>query len=130
YQQLAPAEVVPMGMEAGDFNVILPAGKTHGTKPLPALWMCDSYRDIIHPWVNGYVWAFDHPYFAVTDAKGNFTIPDAPAGTGRLVVWHEKVGYLDGAKGRLGERVTITGTGKMELAPRVFESDGWNKRGE
>ncbi len=111
--------------ETGEFNVILPVGKTHTTKPLPFLTSPDLVTDSIHPWVRAYVWAFDHPYFAVTDADGKFTIPNAPAGTWRLVVWHEKVGYLNGAKGRTGERVTIGPAGKLELTPRVFESDGW-----
>ena len=43
--------------------------------------------------MKGYVWAFDHPYSAVTDAAGNFTIPNAPVGAWRLVVWHEAVGF-------------------------------------
>ena len=34
---------------------------------------------------------FDHPYFAVTDAKGYFEIKNAPAGTQKMVVWQEAV---------------------------------------
>ena len=33
----------------------------------------------------------DHPYFAVTDAKGYFEIKNAPAGTQKVVVWQEAV---------------------------------------
>ena len=32
----------------------------------------------------------DHPYFAVTDKSGNFTIKDIPAGTYEVVCWQEK----------------------------------------
>jgi hypothetical protein len=126
YRRNGPSDPVPMGMEPGEFNVILPSGKTHATKALPALRICDTYSDMIHPWVQGYVWAFDHPYFAVTDSQGRFTIPDAPAGTWRLVVWHEKTGYLGGARGRTGERVTI-GPAKTDLGPRVLDAGGWNE---
>jgi len=42
-----------------------------------------------HPWVRAYVAVFDHPYFAVTDAQGAFSIADLPAGTYTLKVWHE-----------------------------------------
>jgi hypothetical protein len=37
----------------------------------------------------------DHPWFAITDAGGEFTISDLPAGTYEFIVWHERVGYLD-----------------------------------
>jgi hypothetical protein len=32
----------------------------------------------------------DHPYFAVTDAEGNFLIEGIPAGTYEVVCWQEK----------------------------------------
>jgi hypothetical protein len=110
------------GGETGEFNIILPQGKTYEAK-LEASW--GTVSDTIHPWVAAFIRTFDHPYFAITNSEGRFTIPDAPAGTWRLVVWHEKTGYLNGAKGRLGERVTIGGEGKLE--PRVLESDMWDE---
>jgi hypothetical protein len=57
----------------------------------------------IHPWMKGYVWAFDHPYAAVTDAKGNYEIKDVPAGIKvRILAWHESAGWLNsgGSKGQ------------------------------
>ena len=36
----------------------------------------------------------DNPYFAVTDAKGNFEIKNVPAGTQKVVVWQEAVDKL------------------------------------
>jgi plastocyanin len=45
---------------------------------------CDT-----HVHMSGYLAAFDHPYFAVTDSDGAFTIRDVPAGAYRLRVWHE-----------------------------------------
>jgi hypothetical protein len=65
----------------------------------------------------------------VTDAIGRFEIPGAPAGTWRLVAWHEVVGYLGGAPGRLGTKLTIPAsrTGTLELDPQTFASDGWPK---
>jgi RNA polymerase sigma factor (sigma-70 family) len=128
YQRTAGAEV-PMGGETGEFNVLLPVGRTHTTKPLPPLRLPDLVSDSIHSWVSAYVWAFDHPYFAVTDSRGNFTIPDAPAGTYRLMVWHEKVGYRDGARGRLGERVEVRG-GKLDLGRVVMSSANWDEKDE
>jgi RNA polymerase sigma factor (sigma-70 family) len=106
------------------FNLILPKDGSHTTAKLPARWSQDIYRDNIHPWIHGTVWVFDHPYFAVTDANGNFTIPNAPAGTWRLMIWHEKAGH----RNRLGERITIAADGKLELGSLVHASPGWDDR--
>lgn len=44
-----------------------------------------------HPWMSGYVWAFSHPYAAVTDENGNFEIKNVPAGCQiTLMAWHEQ----------------------------------------
>jgi hypothetical protein len=40
----------------------------------------------------GFIHVFDHPYFAVTDDKGVFSISNVPAGTYTLKAWHEDAG--------------------------------------
>jgi hypothetical protein len=60
----------------------------------------------IHKWMSAKIWVFKHPYFAVTDADGNFEIKNAPAGNWRLRVWHEE-GWLGGAKGKAGQPITV-----------------------
>jgi hypothetical protein len=57
---------------------------------LPVKVVCD-----IHPWMKAYHLVLDHPFMAVTDDDGNFTIKDLPAGKHEFIVWQEKVGYLD-----------------------------------
>jgi RNA polymerase sigma factor (sigma-70 family) len=118
---------VPLDGDAADagFNVLLPTGATHTTRELPAARGPGTASDNIHPWVRGYVWAFDHPYCAVTAADGSFRIPSAPAGTWRLVVWHERAGYRNGAAGRLGDRVVLAADGALDLGPLVHASPGW-----
>jgi len=34
----------------------------------------------------------DHPFVAVTDDKGNFTIKDIPPGKYTVEIWHETLG--------------------------------------
>lgn len=43
----------------------------------------------VHPWMGAHVGVFEHPYFAVTDAEGRFTIKGLPPGKYSLEVWHE-----------------------------------------
>lgn len=109
------------------FNRLAAPDMTLASKPLPADRAPDYFQSSIHTWLRGYVRAFDHPYFAVTDANGGFELKDAPAGAWRLVVWHEAVGYLGGINGRLGTRIVVPEgrSGKSELAPVEFQSDRW-----
>jgi hypothetical protein len=60
----------------------------------------------IHGWMAGWVRVFDHPYYAVTDANGNFEIKNAPAGKCRIKIWHS-TGWLGGVKGRMGQEIAI-----------------------
>jgi hypothetical protein len=50
---------------------------------------CDT-----HAWMRGYVYVFDHPFFATTDERGGFSIPDLPPGTYIVKAWHEEAGIL------------------------------------
>lgn len=54
----------------------------------------------VHKWMKAYVWAFDHPYAAVTKQDGTFEIPNAPLDTDlNIVAWHESAGFINGPKG-------------------------------
>lgn len=50
---------------------------------------CDS-----HPWMLGYVFILKHPYSVVTNAKGEFSITDIPAGSYEVKAWHEGFGEI------------------------------------
>ena len=43
----------------------------------------------VHPEMQGYIIVSPTPYFAVTDANGNYSIKDVPNGSYTLTVWHE-----------------------------------------
>ena len=51
--------------------------------------VCDT-----HAWMLGWVHVFDHPYFAVTNDQGAFSISDLPAGNYILKAWHEGGGTM------------------------------------
>lgn len=43
----------------------------------------------VHGWMTSHVGVLDHPFFAVTDETGAFTIKDLPAGEYTIEAWHE-----------------------------------------
>jgi hypothetical protein len=70
---------------------------------------CDS-----HPWMLGYVYLFPHPYAAVTNEKGEFSIGDIPAGSYKVKAWHEGFGEIE-----LG-KVTVD-AGKTAMVKAEFK---------
>ena len=50
---------------------------------------CDRHR-----WMTEYVGIVEHPYFAVSDRSGTFSIEGVPAGTQTIQAWHEVYGTL------------------------------------
>ena len=52
-------------------------------------------RSNTHNWIRGYIFIFDHPYAAVTDAEGTFEMAGLPAGEYTLKAWHEGFGMQE-----------------------------------
>jgi hypothetical protein len=46
----------------------------------------------LHGWMHSWIIVVEHPYHAVTDADGNFTIPNIPPGTYLVHSWQEVLG--------------------------------------
>jgi len=66
-----------------------------------------------HPWEKAYVGVFDHPFFAITDADGNYLIEGLPPGQYTVVAWHELLGE------KTLDRTFVTG----ELSDASFTFD-------
>ncbi len=45
--------------------------------------------------MSAFIAVIDHPYYAVTDERGEFTIKDVPAGSYKVQAWHEVLGILE-----------------------------------
>lgn len=94
------------------FNVAMPikGQKLPVTLRRPGLMklQCDAG----HTWMNAWIYVFDHPYYAVTDATGAFTIRDVPAGSYTVEVWHEPV---SGGSG--GSAAGVRSTAKVTVRP-------------
>lgn len=46
----------------------------------------------VHPWMRGFAFVFDHPYFAVTSKSGAFELHHLPPGTYTIEAWQETFG--------------------------------------
>jgi plastocyanin len=70
------------------FNVVQPTqgqvSRRTIKRPGVMTLTCDTHVHMV-----GYLLAFEHPYFAVTDASGAFRIPAVPPGAYRITAWHE-----------------------------------------
>jgi hypothetical protein len=80
-------------------NRTLPAGKHEQfavkSDNVPLRVNCD-----VHKWMEGYVWAFDHPFAAVTKEDGTFEIKGIAPGPVKVVVWHEPNFFHFGSDGK------------------------------
>lgn len=69
--------------------------------------LCD-----IHPWAKAHILVFDHPYFAMTDKSGTFSIDDVPPGTYHVKAWHPLLGVAE-------QSVTVTAGQPSNLALKL-----------
>jgi hypothetical protein len=82
-----------------------------GSERLPVLVNCD-----IHSWMKAYWLVLDHPYAAVTDKDGKFTIDKLPAGDLEFRVWHERKGWVSAAAGiKQGFKATVKSDGATNI---------------
>ena len=66
----------------------------------------------IHSHMRGYILVFSHPFFAVTDDDGRYTIGAIPSGTYTLMIWSE-LGHAD------PRRITVTDGGLTEASFQI-----------
>ncbi|MBM4070676.1 MAG: hypothetical protein FJ271_17230 [Planctomycetes bacterium] len=68
----------------------------NGSLPLKVLTPENSPLNVscqFHSWMSAKIWVFDNPFFAKTDAKGNFEIKNVPTGVPvTFIAWHEGKG--------------------------------------
>ncbi len=62
----------------------------------------------VHPEMAGYIVVSPTPYFAETDASGNYKIENVPDGKYNVVAWHEGMKPLT-------KSVDVSGTGKADF---------------
>ncbi|MBS0264600.1 MAG: trypsin-like peptidase domain-containing protein [Planctomycetes bacterium] len=97
------------------FNLLVAPGET---KTVPAPFEAETTPAVLDSnilsWLRGYLLILDHPYAAVTNARGEFEIPQLPPGDYEFTIWHEQAGYLHKAL-----KVTIA-AGQSTVADMQF----------
>lgn len=109
----------------GDLEGIAPFNDNGEVVPFDKLLRKPAQLEItceIHPWSKASILVFDHPYFAMSEKSGAFSIDGVPPGTYRVRAWHPRLGVADGS-------VTITAnqpatislklSAELPLAPAV-----------
>lgn len=111
YQQKASGR--PLKDGATIYNIAFPQKDKEIVKPVKMAHRFQEDTGVIrvtsnaHPWMRGYVFVFDHPYAAVTDEKGAFTIDNLLPGEYVLRAWHEGFGWKE-AKVKLAPNETAS----------------------
>lgn len=76
-----------------EFNMGLPVTGTTQQKIFDKAEVLVQIKCDVHPWMFAYIGVVDHPWFAVTDADGNFALPAGlPPGEYTLAARHLKAG--------------------------------------
>jgi hypothetical protein len=102
------------------FNVAMPITGQKLPVPMRKPGLMKLQCDAGHTWMNGWIYVFDHPYFAVTDESGAFTIKDVPAGEYTVELWHEPAdGQGSGVRTSTKIKVTDGAAAKLELAMKL-----------
>ena len=103
-----------MPQRNGEFNQGMPLQGMKLKETFTAPEVGVPFKCDVHGWMASYAGIVAHPYFAVTDATGAFSLPNLPPGTYTLEVWHEKLGTRT-------QQITI---GPKQSADAVFTFAG------
>ena len=77
------------------FNKAMPKQHTSFTKIFDKPEFTIQAKCSVHPWMGALIAVFDHPFFAVTNSTGKFSIKNLPGGTYTIEAWHEVFGKLE-----------------------------------
>ena len=81
-----------------EFNLAMPTRGQTTSRTFDAPEMFIRLKCDVHPWEFAHVCVFDHPFFAITDANGNFELPlGLPDGKYVIEARHLKSGAINTA---------------------------------
>ncbi len=81
-----------MPKNSSQFNIGQPKQGMKTVKKFDKAEVMVKVKCDVHNWMASWIGVLDHPFYAVTDQKGNFEIKGLPAGDYVIEAWHEKYG--------------------------------------
>jgi uncharacterized membrane protein/plastocyanin len=90
------------------FNMAMPKKNQRETKIFTKPEVFLQAKCSVHPWMGAYVAVMDHPFYSVTNQKGEFTLPKLPIGNYTIEAWHEVFGTQT-------QEITVTEQGVSNL---------------
>lgn len=96
-------------MQNQEFNESQTRAGMRTTKIFTVPEVMVRFKCDFHGWMAAHVGVMSHPFFAVTDATGAFSIAGLPPGTYTLEAWHETFGTRT-------QQVTIAASGRQTVA--------------
>ncbi len=92
------------------FNMAMPRKDQRETKIFTKPEVFLQAKCSVHPWMGAYVAVMEHPFFSVTNEKGEFSLKNLPEGTYTIEAWHEVFGTQT-------QEITVTAT---DMSPLKF----------
>ncbi|MCI0605461.1 carboxypeptidase regulatory-like domain-containing protein [bacterium] len=71
------------------FNLAFPLKGQKVTKKLSETGKIVSLCDAGHPWMSAHIVVAEHPYYAISNAEGNFVLENVPPGKYTVKLWHQ-----------------------------------------
>lgn len=78
----------------GDFNIAMPVKDQRITKVFDRPEIVVETKCSVHPWMSASIAVVEHPFFDVTNERGEYGIKNLPSGHYTLEAWHEVFGTL------------------------------------
>jgi len=91
-----------------EFNLAMPKFRRETTKSFDKAEFMFPIKCDVHPWMSAWVSVMDHPFYSITNKKGEYRILDVPAGLFKVEAWHEKLGTKV-------ETILVSGGGEFEV---------------
>ena len=74
---------------AATYNLPFPFPNQLISREMPTTGLVTLKCNGGHVWMNAELFVISHPYYAVTDDRGKFTLTELPPGDYQIVAWHE-----------------------------------------
>ena len=74
---------------AASYNLPFPFTDRTVARNMPTPGLVNVRCNGGHSWMNAEIMVVSHPYYAVTDERGEFELTDVPPGQYEIVAWHE-----------------------------------------